>query len=65
MQMGILLKLTLSLWQIDCDGVARNHMVKTGNCVARASMGIREMWSWAFKIRLFRKHLGEALCPGR
>jgi len=63
--MGIILKLTLLLWQIDCDDVARNHMVKTETSVATASMGISEIWSWAFKIRLFGKHLKQALCPGR
>lgn len=65
MQMGIILKLFSPLWQINCDDVARNYMVKTETCVARASMGISEMWSWALKIRLFRKHLREKSCPGR
>jgi len=40
MQMGIILKLTLPLWQIDCDDLAHNHTVKTETCVARASIGI-------------------------
>ena len=48
MQKGIILKLTFPLWQIDCDYVARNHMVKTETSVTRASMEISETWSWAF-----------------
>ena len=65
MKMGIILKLNLALWQIDCDDVACNHMVTTETSVALPRWGLVECGHRAFKIRLFRKHLGEASCPGR
>jgi hypothetical protein len=57
----MILKLTLPLWEIDCDDVARKHMVMTEASAGCASMGISKMRSWATKIRLFRKNLKQSV----
>ena len=41
----MILKLTLPLWETDCDDVARKHMVMTEASAGCASMGISKMRS--------------------